>query len=280
MKNRFRYWNFRLWFGLILLSLLLVAGFIFPFFMKGRAMEWNTYIKDLKPSAEHIMGTTSLGQDTFHLLTESIRNSFLIGFIVASLSSVIGILIGLLAGFTGGVLDRVITLVIDSFIVVPALPVLILISALLSASLNIYGLALVLVLFNWPWPARQARAMALSIRERDFIFTAVFSGQHLIETLVKEVFPFIADWALANFINAVLVGIAMESGLAVIGLSSNSKATLGTMIYWANQKQAMLMGRWWWIGSPVVTTVLVFVSLFLTMTGYQMYAAKKRGGNV
>jgi peptide/nickel transport system permease protein len=280
MGTYFRYWNFRLWFGVILLTCLLISGFIFPLFMKGSAVEWNTYIKNLKPSAEHLMGTTSLGQDTFHLLTESIKNSFIIGLIVASLSSVIGILVGLIAGFLGGVWDRIITLVIDSFIVVPALPILILISALLSTNLNIYGIALILVIFNWPWPARQARAMALSIRERDFVFTAFFSGQSLLETLVKEVFPFIADWALANFINAVLVGIAMESGLAVIGLSSNSKATLGTMIYWANQKQAMLMGRWWWIGSPVVTTMLVFVSLFLAMTGYQMYAAKKRGANV
>ena len=43
---------------------------------------------------------------------------------------------------------------------------------------------------------------------------------------------------MANFVNTVLVAIATESGLAVIGLSSLEEATLGTTIYWALQHQA------------------------------------------
>jgi peptide/nickel transport system permease protein len=49
------------------------------------------------------------------------------------------------------------------------------------------------------------------------------------------------------------------------------------MIYWANEHQAMLAGRWLWIWSPVVSMALIFVSLFLTMTGYQNYSTKRRG---
>jgi peptide/nickel transport system permease protein len=210
-------------------------------------------------------------------LAESIRNSFIIGILVASLATVIGVLVGLLAGFVGGVPDRIITLLADSFIVVPSLPILILLSSLATGSVSVLYISAILIIFNWPWPARQVRSMALSLRERDFISTAIFSGQSLFETVVKEILPFVANWAIANFINTILAAIAAESGLAVIGLSSNEKATLGTMIYWANQHQAMLAGRWWWIGSPVVTTALIFISLFLTMTGYQNYSAKMRG---
>jgi peptide/nickel transport system permease protein len=224
-----------------------------------------------------LLGTTNLGQDTFLLLAESIRNSFIIGVLVASLATVIGVLVGLIAGFVGGGVDRLITLMTDSFIVIPSLPVLILLSTLLKGNASVLYVSVVLIIFNWPWPARQVRSMALSLRERDFISTAVFSGQSLLETVVKEIVPFVFDWAVANFINTILVAIATESGLAVIGLSSNEKATLGTMIYWANQHQAMLAGRWWWIGSPVITTGLIFISLFLTMTGYQIYSAKIRG---
>jgi peptide/nickel transport system permease protein len=60
-------------------------------------------------------------------------------------------------------------------------------------------------------------------------------------------------------------------------MSSNEQATLGTMIYWANQHQAMLSERWWWIGSPVVAIALIFIALFLVMTGYQQYSALRRG---
>ena len=272
-----KYWNFRLWCGTIILSIILVIGFIVPFFLEKSAISWSTYPRNLKPSLEHLLGTTNLGQDTFWLLAESIRNSFIIGILVASFATAIGVLVGLLAGFVGGAPDRIITLLADSFIVVPSLPILILLSSLATGSVSVLYISAILIIFNWPWPARQVRSMALSLRERDFISTAVFSGQSLFEIVVKEILPFVSNWAIANFINTILVAIAAESGLAVIGLSSNEKATLGTMIYWANQHQAMLAGRWWWVGSPVVTTALIFISLFLTMTGYQTYSAKMRG---
>jgi peptide/nickel transport system permease protein len=60
-------------------------------------------------------------------------------------------------------------------------------------------------------------------------------------------------------------------------MSSNEKATLGTMIYWANSYQAILGGRWAWISAPVISITLIFIALFLTMTGYQEYFALKRG---
>jgi peptide/nickel transport system permease protein len=272
-----KYWNFRLWCGTVILALILITGFISPLFVKASAISWSAYPRNLKPSPEHFLGTTNLGQDTFYLLAESIRNSFMIGLLVASLATIIGVLAGLLAGFLGGPADRIITLLTDSFIVVPSLPILILLSTLLKGSASAAYISAVLIIFNWPWPARQVRSMALSLRERDYISTAIFSGQSILETVVKEIVPFVSDWAIANFINTILAAIAAESGLAIIGLSSNEKATLGTMIYWANQHQAMLAGRWWWIGSPVITTALIFISLFMAMTGYQNYSAKRRG---
>jgi peptide/nickel transport system permease protein len=277
MFKSLKYWNFRLWCGIIVLSFFLILGFVVPLTFEGTAVSWSTYPKNLKPSLEHFLGTTNLGQDTFHLLTESIKNSFIIGITVASASTAIGVLVGLTAGFVGGISDRIITLLSDSFIVIPSLPILILLSSMMKSTVSITSIAIILIIFNWPWPARQVRSMALSLRERDFISTAIFSGQSLMETVIKEVLPFVSSWAIANFVNTILVAIAGESGLAVIGLSSNEKATLGTMIYWANQHQSMLAGRWWWIGSPVVTTALIFISLFMVMTGYQIYSAKRRG---
>lgn len=274
-----KHWNFRLRLGLIILSFFLIVGFIFPFFSSVDPIEWGTYTKNIKPNFEHFLGTTNLGQDTFFLLAESIKNSFVIGVIVAFFATIIGVLAGLVAGFKGGIIDRIITLITDSFIVIPSLPILILLSSMIRGTASLYYIVIVLVVFNWPWPARQARAMALSLRERDFISTAMFSGQNTFDIIVKEIFPFVSNWSVANFVNTILVAIGAESGLAVIGMSSNETATLGTMIYWANQHQAMLGGRWWWIGSPAASIALIFIALFLTMTGYQQYSAKRRGTN-
>ena len=66
-------------------------------------------------------------------------------------------------------------------------------------------------------------------------------------------------------------------GLAVLGLSSTTTPTLGNMIYWARQYQAIMLKQWVWIGSPVLATSIMFIGLFLTYTGYNEYVAKKRG---
>ena len=274
-----RYWNARLRVGVVLLAVFLVWGFIAPLFCTVDPVEWQTYPRNLAPSAEHWLGTTGLGQDTFWLLAYSIRNSFLVGVCVAFFATMIGVFVGLLAGFQGGWADRLITLLTDSFIVIPSLPILILVSSMIKGSAPLFYIALILVIFNWPWPARQVRSMSLSLKERDFISTALFSGESTAQIIVKEIFPFVMNWSFANFINTILVAIAAESSLAVIGMSSNTTATLGTMIYWANEHQAMLAGRWVWIGAPVVTTALIFIALFLTMTGGQQQSAKRRGTN-
>lgn len=273
MKN----WNFRLKTGVFILGIFLILGFILPLFHSGNPTEWGTYPKNLKPSSAHFFGTTNLGQDTFWLLAKSVQNSFIIGIMVSFFATVIGALLGLLAGFKGGFLDRLITLLTDSFIVIPSLPILILLGSLMKGRASLFYIALVLIIFNWPWPARQLRSMALSLSEREFINTAVFSGASTMKIITKEIFPYVAGWSVANFVNTILVAIGTESGLAVIGMSSNEKATLGTMIYWANQHQAMLAERWWWIGSPVLAIALIFIALFLTMTGYQQYSALRRG---
>ena len=252
-------------------------GILAPPFAPNDPTEWNTYFRNMPPSSLHIMGTNNLGQDIFWVLTWSIRNSLWIGLSVATFATVIGVLVGLMAGFSGGFLDRGLTLCMDVIIAVPSLPILILISALLGGNASLAIIAVVLVIFNWPWPGRQARAMTLSMREREFINVAQASGEHTGKILVLEILPFMLGWALANFVNTILVAIAAESGLAIIGLSSLKEATLGTMIYWAMQHQALLLEQWLWILSPIISIMLLFIGLFLVSTGWSDYFATRRG---
>lgn len=269
--------NPRLTIGLIILAVFIILGGVLPFFSPEDPRSWIKHRRNLPPSAEHLLGTTNLGQDTFWLLSYATQNSLFIGLFVAFFATLIGVFAGLGAGFLGGIPDRVITLLADVFIVVPSLPILILMSSLLQGRASLLLISIILILFNWPWPARQMRSIALSMRERQFVNTARFSGSNTIQILAEEIVPHIFSWAMANFVNTVLVAIAVESGLAVIGLSSLEEATLGTMIYWALQHQALLGQRWWWIGSPVVAIILLFIALFLISTGISSLSAERRG---
>jgi len=115
------------------------------------------------------------------------------------------------------------------------------------------------------------------MRERDFIQTARFSGENVFHIVIREILPYLYTWALSNFMNAVLVAIGMESSLAVLGLSSAKLATLGNMIQWARARNAILGGLWLWVGSPIVTVMVLFISLFMLISGYNEFIAKKRG---
>lgn len=269
--------NARLMTGGALVLLFIIIGVILARFSPYDPRSWNAVPRNLQPSPTHILGTTSLGQDTFWLLTFAVQNSLFVGVVVAFFATTIGLLAGLTGGFVGGSIDRSLTLLMDVFISIPSLPILILVASLLHGKASLLTISLVLIVFNWPWPARQVRSIALSLREREFISTARFSGASTMSIIVREIFPYVLTWSLANFVNTVLVAIATESGLAVVGLSSVEQATLGTMIYWGLQYQALLAHRWWWIGTPVIAIILLFIGLFLASTGFADLSAQRRG---
>lgn len=276
MRSFFLHAPFRLYLGLLLVGICLVLGAILPWFAPTDPLTWYTAPRNQSPSGAYWLGTTSLGQDVFWLLTYALRNSLILGLIVAGLSTVIGVFLGLAAGYAGGWLDRVLSFFMDALLCIPTLPILILMAALFGGQLALPIVGLLLVVFNWPYPARQVRAVALTMREREFINVAWFSGESSVRILVRHIFPYIAGWSAANFINTVLVGISTESALAVIGLSSAQQATLGTMIYWAINYQALLGGKYVWIGSPVLAIVLLFIGLFLVSSGLSMKSAARR----
>ena len=274
MKRFWKNASFRLKAGLIMTIFFLILGFVVYFIPHTNPFPNNVMQKNLPPSSEHFFGTTSQGQDIFWLLIEAIHNSLSIGFIVAFLGTVVG----LVAGFVGGGVDRVLMVITDTFVVIPSLPVLILMTSLMRGSgSTVILMALVLALFAWAWPSRQIRSMALTIKERDFIHTAWFSGEGTVQVVVTEILPYALTWSLSNFMNATLSAIASESSLAVLGLSPANLVSLGNMIQWARQYNAIMAGRWNWILPPIIATILLFVGLFMLITGYNDYMSMKRG---
>jgi peptide/nickel transport system permease protein len=277
MKKFWENANGRLKAGMIITAFFVVLGFAVYFVPHINPFTYNSFPKKLHPSLAHILGTTSMGQDVFWLLIEAIHNSMVIGLIVATIGTVVGVMVGLIAGFSGGLTDRVLTVITDTFVVIPSLPILVLMTALMKGSTTVLMLALVLAMFAWAWPSRQIRSMALTIKERDFIHTAWFSGEGTLQVVVTEILPFAATWSLSNFMNATLAAIATESSLAVLGLSPANLISLGNMIQWARDRNAIFAKQWFWIGSPIVATVLLFIGLFLLITGYNDYMSMKRG---
>lgn len=278
MKKFWKNASFRFKAGIIITAFFLILGFVIYYFPHVDPFPNNIRMKNKPPSSEHWFGTTSQGQDIFWLLIEAVHNSLTIGFIVAFIGTVVGVFVGLVAGFVGGTLDRVLTVITDTFVVIPSLPVLILMTSLMKGSKStVFLLALVLAMFAWAWPSRQIRSMALTMKERDFIHTAWFSGEGTVQVVITEILPYALTWSLSNFMNATLNAIASESSLAVLGLSPANLVSLGNMIQWARNYNAIMAQRWNWILPPILATIFLFVGLFMLITGYNDYMSMKRG---
>lgn len=218
---------------------------------------------NLAPSLEYPLGTNALGQDIAWNLVFALRNSLAIGLLAAILSRVLATLNGLISGYLGGTTDRVLSTITDSFIVIPRLPILVFLSFVMRGRLSTIGIALLLAFLDWAWPSKRYRSQVLSLREREFTETALFSGMSTFSVVTREHLPFLVPYIMADIISGFLWAMGMEITLSVLGLTSLSTPTIGTMIYWANYYQAILQGTWWWIGPPVVVSIATVIALYL-----------------
>lgn len=226
---------------------------------------------DMPPSAEYPFGTSSRGQDIFWWMAFAVRNSLVLGLLTAFISRLIAIFVGLTAGYRGGWVDRILMSINDSFVVMPVLPILILLSFLLRGKMSLLSLAFIMGLFGWPWDARLIRAQVLSLKERPFTRTAVYSGTSSFLITLNEHLPFVLPVVFATTINNLLWSIGMEVTLSVLGLSDVTVPTIGTTIFWANQHQALVAGIWWWLGAPVMIAIVLFLGLYLLFSSVNEY---------
>jgi peptide/nickel transport system permease protein len=226
---------------------------------------------DQPPSYQHPFGTNTRGQDLFFWMAFSVRNSLYLGVITALVSRVIAVIVGLTAGYRGGWIDNVLMSINDSFVVLPVLPILILLSFLVRENMNITMLAMFLGLFGWPWDARLIRSQVLSLKERAFTKTAVYSGTSSFRITMTEHLPFVLPIVFATTINNMIWSIGMEVTLGVLGLSSITIPTLGSTIYWANSHQAMIAGIWWWLAAPIAVSIILFLGLYLLFSSVNEY---------
>ena len=269
--------NVRLTLGLIILFVLGLGSFILPSFAPVDPSIQASYMRNLPVSGVHLLGTNALGQDIFWFLVFAIRNSLTLGIVVAVGVTIIATVVGLSAGYIGGRFERIVMLFVDTFITVPLLPILIIMGALIRGNTSFLTVGFIIVLFGWAWDARTVRAMALSLREREFINMARFSGANTMQILLREIFPYVSAYMVVGFINTVLFAINTEATLAVIGLSKVEVPTLGSIIFWALNYNALFTGQYVWLVAPIIATITLFLGLFLTSTGFNQAFASKRG---
>src|SRR5512145_49197 len=187
LKDLFR--DYRFSFSFIVLLIILIMAFLSIFSPYDPTL-WNVVPKDMKPSAEYILGTDANGQDVFWQATFAVRNSLIISLIAGLVSRVIAILVGMVAGYKGGTTDRVLMFVGDALLVIPLFLIMVMLAMMVRKFMNLVVLGLLLSFFGWAWDARLIRSVILSLREREFTKTAILSGTGTVKLVLNEHMPF------------------------------------------------------------------------------------------
>lgn len=248
----------------IIVILFLILLVILSFFSPYQPQRMYQVPSGLPPSIKHPLGTNWLGQDIFWQLTYAVKNSLIIALVTAFFSRIIAVIIGIIAGYKGGKVDRILTTVGDTTMVLPFLIILISISMILKDwTNNFFNLGLLLAFFSWAWDARVIRSQVLSLREREFIMMAILSGMPTFRIVRKQLLPHVLPIVFTTFINNMSWAIGMEITLAYLGLGIDPTIpTIGTMLQTAIYRQALFLGLWWWLVTPIITAILLFVALY------------------
>jgi ABC-type dipeptide/oligopeptide/nickel transport system permease subunit len=218
------------------------------------------------PDAAHLLGTTQSGQDVLSQLLVGIRLTLELALAVGVVATVLSVVVGVAAAYLGGVWDEILSLATNVFLVIPALPLLIILLGYLPQK-GQTATILVLSGLGWPWGARLIRAQTMAIRGRDFVAASRETGEHTWRILLAEIVPNEVSLIAASFVNTVLYAIGASVALAFIGLADLTSWSLGTMLYWAQSQQALQVGAWWWFVPPGLAVALMGTSLVLLNSG-------------
>ncbi|MFC5835686.1 ABC transporter permease [Nonomuraea insulae] len=218
------------------------------------------------PSAEHWLGTTQTGQDILVQTVYGARVSLGVGVLSALIATMLAIAVGLIGGYVGGVVDEVLSVLTNIFLVLPALPLIIVLAGYLPQR-GVASVAVVIAVTGWAWGARVLRAQTLSVRRRDFVQAARASGEGPLRIVFYEIMPVLLPVIATSFLATVVAAILAEAGLSFLGLADLSTVSWGSMLYFAQNGQALLIGAWWWFIPPGLCIALIGTGLALVNFG-------------
>ncbi len=197
---------------------------------------------DAKTGRTHYLGTDNIGRDYFSRLVYAGRISLSVALLATSLTVIIGVMVGVYAGFYGGWVDSLLMRAVEFLATIPALPLLLIISAMLlrnegtipipKAMLDAVGqlmllsprdarqavlIILVLAGLGWLNDARLMRSMILSLRENTFVEAARSLGASDWQIILRHMVPNAIAPIIVNASLNLSGFIVAEAALSFLG---------------------------------------------------------------
>ncbi|UQU66987.1 ABC transporter permease [Couchioplanes caeruleus] len=273
-RKRFRFVaNAKATTGLVVLGLYLLFAIIGPWVApydpdaRGPALT-------APPSADHWFGTTHLGQDVFSQVLVGTRGVMLVGLAAGALATILSVLIGVTAGYLGGGWDDGLSALSNVFLVIPALPLIIIVTAAAPGGGDTL-VALIIGFTSWAWGARVLRAQTLSLRRREYVEASRANGESTWRIVLFEILPNLTAIIASGFVGTVIFAVTSEITLAFIGIGSVTSWNWGTILFWAQSQQALAQGAWWWFVPAGLAIAFLGTALSLINFGIDEFVSPR-----
>ncbi|MFI6345475.1 ABC transporter permease [Streptomyces sp. NPDC050560] len=240
--------------GLAVVLLFVLFCFVGPLLYTTDQIHTSLDQVNQAPGGSHWFGTDAVGHDELGRLMYGGRVSLIVGLAAGFLATVIGTLWGALAGYAGGWTDAVMMRFVDAGIAIPALFILLVVSAISTP--GTWGLVVILGLVSWLVPSRLIRAETLTLKNRDYILTLRATGGTHGRAIARHILP--------NSVSTIVVAATFQVADAILLVAYVSYLGLGVQppsTDWGGMLSAGLTaahsGRWWLIVPPGLAIILV-----------------------
>jgi oligopeptide transport system permease protein len=235
--------------GCLLIALALLC-FIGPFFSQSYE-DQNLDLGATPPSAQHWLGTDTLGRDLYARILYGGRISLMVGLVASAVALIIGVTYGAVAGYLGGKIDTVMMRIVDIIYALPFTIFVIMLMVFLKDPMekfdvwlarhpivdNAQGVGKILLLFaaigavEWLTMARIVRGQILSVKKMEFIEAARALGYGRRRIIFRHMVPNILGPIIVYTTLTIPAVMLLESFLSFLGLGVDAPmSSWGTLI--------------------------------------------------
>jgi peptide/nickel transport system permease protein len=213
----------RVFFGrkLAVVGLVIIIILIFTAIFAPVIAPYDPYKMDMahtlnQPSAQHLLGTDSLGRDVLSRIMYGSRASLLVALGAIGMATIIGEGLGLIAAHFGGAAYHIIMRLIDTLMAIPMLLIALLLASVLGGGLKNVILALGVGMI--PVHCRMMCGQAMTVKQNDYILAARAMGMGDLRMMFLQIVPN----AFPSLIVVITIGlgttILAEAGLSFLGV--------------------------------------------------------------
>ena len=244
--------------GLAVLGVLVVLAIIAPVISPHDPVVPDYGAALQSPSLEHPFGTDSFGRDVFSRVIHGTRVSVYVGLSIVFFGTLGGVPVGLVAGYySGSLFDTALMRVVDSILAFPSIILALTIMAVLGGGTQ--NVIIALSIANVPVFARLVRGSVLSVKEEEYIMSAVAVGSPDRKIISQYVLPNVMAPIIVQATLVFAFAVLNEAALSFLGIGTQPPTpSWGLML---NEGKQFLEHAIWLTVFPGLSIMITVLSL-------------------